>query len=103
MSGRPSQTAGGERKPDAFESQNMDISTEELRNYGLAGGGVGGGLIARQRGLFNSDETRALSSSLARSPSLSPSLHPSECVCVSSSVKQDNSVLTLRIRTSIQL
>lgn len=70
VSGRPSQTAGGKRKPDAFESQNMDISTEELRNYGPAGGGGGRGLIARQKGLFNSDETRALSLSLSLPPSI---------------------------------
>lgn len=71
-------------------------ATVELRNYCLAEG-----LIARQKGLFNSDETCALS--LTPSLPLSLSLSSSQCVCVSSSVEQDNSVLTLRIRTSIQL
>lgn len=64
----------------------LNVSTVELRNYWLPGL-----LVDRQKGCFHSVETCPLS------------LSSSQYVCVSSSLKQDNSVLTLRIRTSIQL
>lgn len=98
----PSASSTGVRASQSDRGRKEETRRIPFTEYGYLDRGikelwarVGGGLIARQKGLFNSDETRALSFSL--------SLHPSECVCVSSSVKQDNSVLTLRIRTSIQL